>query len=602
RAADPTRPVHYEGATHGAWNQGPSLFGTPISHRITDIINTMYPGIEDYLVRYAKEVPDDRPFIMCEYAHAMGNSCGAFADYWRAIRATHGLQGGYIWDWVEQGILRPETGDWGYGGDFGDHPNDVNFCCNGMVNPDRTPKPQMWEVKHVQQPVAFTLKDAKKGVVEVENRDCFRAASEWLEATWEVQVEGVAVAKGRVATLAAPPQGRAAVALQGWDWKKLPALAPGEEAFLYISATLRAAAAWAPKGHQVAWDQMALALPVDKEKALPEAKSLAVKDGAQVAVIEKDGAPLALAAGRVVLKLDPENKRIGALEVDGRPMALGGPEFTLWRSPTDNDGIKARDGGDRDNLWKAVGRWCKLGIDKMEEDRVAFALKPGKDGAVTLETRSVFTPAGPDKVKGKLDVALLNKAGSTKAEFYAGRVEHRAAYRLEPTGALLCQHEFTVPKGMDDLPRLAVRMKLPATLENLTWFGLGPEETYADRKSGATVGTYATTVADQYFPYIVPQEHGHHCDTRWLTLTDARGKGLQFQAEGANFGFNATHLPDEVLDPAKHPGELKPEEEVTLYLDAAMRGLGTGSCGPDTRVEYRIRPGTYRLAYWVFPV
>ena len=135
RQADPTRPLHYEGATHGGWRQDASIFGSPISHRLTDVVNPMYPPIEDSMVRYVEKVPDDRPFIMCEYSHAMGNSCGGFADYWKAIRSHHGLQGGFIWDWVEQGILRKETGDWGYGGDFGDFPNDVNFVCNGMVNP-----------------------------------------------------------------------------------------------------------------------------------------------------------------------------------------------------------------------------------------------------------------------------------------------------------------------------------------------------------------------------------------------------------------------------------------------------------------------------------
>ena len=602
RAADPTRPLHYEGPMHGSWNQGASIFGSPISRRVTDVVNPMYPSIEDYMVRYVEKVPDDRPFIMCEYSHAMGNSCGAFADYWRAIRSHRGLQGGFIWDWVEQGVWREDKGDWGYGGDFGDVPNDVNFCCNGMVNPDRTPKPQMWEVKHVHQPVAFSLEDAAKGVLRVENRDCFRSASDWLDATWEVQVEGETVARGRVAPLAVAPQNVAKVKLLGWDWNKLPALAEGEEAFLYVSAVLADAATWAPKGHQVAWNQMPLPLRIDEGKDLQAPALLVERDGAQVGVLEKDGTPVALAAGRVVLELDAENGGIGALKVGGKPLLLGGPAFTLWRSPTDNDGIKAREDGDRHNMWKAMGRWCAFGLDKMEEERVAFALKPEKDGAVRIETRSVFTPAGPDMAKEGVTVDLKNKSGAYK---FSGRpipVEHKASYRLEPNGALLCRHVFVVPKGLDDLPRLAVRMKLPKELENLTWFGLGPVETYADRKDGAIVGAFASTVSDQYFPYIVPQEHGHHCDTRWLTLTDARGRGLQFQAEGANFGFNATHLPDEILDPAKHPSELVPEAETTLYLDAAMRGLGTGSCGPDTRDEYRIHPGTYRLSYWVFPV
>ncbi|MBR1609263.1 MAG: DUF4981 domain-containing protein [Kiritimatiellae bacterium] len=613
RAKDPTRPLHYEGAMHGGWRQGASIFGSPISRRITDVINPMYPAIGDFMVRWAeKRKDDDRPFIMCEYAHAMGNSCGALGDYWKQIRSHEGLQGGFIWDWVEQGIARENpdgTRDWGYGGDFGDFPNDVNFCCNGMVNPDRTPKPQAWDAKHVFQPLAFELADAANGVLRVANRDCFRAASEWLEASWEVQVEGNAVASGRVAPLAVAPESSAEIRLAGWNWKKLPSLAPGEEAFLYVTATLKDAAIWAPKGHQVAWDQMPLPLPEDDGKELPRALLLVEKEGAQVGVVEReDGLPAAVAAGRVSLALDPEEGRLGALSVDGRPVVLGGPEFTLWRSPTDNEYIKGQGAAGRKNEWKAFGRWCMAGLDVMEEERVAFALKPASGGAVTVQTRALYRPNGPDMVRGGFKTGKGNpladsRAGHAKVDVRPGvAIEHRADYRIEPTGAILCRHAFVVPKGFSDLPRLAVRMRLAPGLENLTWFGLGPLESYPDRKDGSIVGCFASTVADQYFPYVVPQEHGHHCDTRWLTLCDARGRGLQFQAEDKLFGFNATHLPDEVLDPARHVSELVPQPETTLYLDAATRGLGTGSCGPDTLPEYRIGPGVYRLAYWVFPV
>ena len=317
RATDPTRPLHCEGAMHGGWKQGASIFGSPISHRLTDIVNPMYPAIKDHMVRFAEKVDDDRPFIMCEYAHAMGNSCGSFSDYWKAIRSHHGLQGGFIWDWVEQGIVRKETGDWGYGGDFGDFPNDVNFCCNGMVNPDRTPKPQMWDVKHVQQPLAFALADARKGVLSVENRDCFRAASDWLEATWEVQIEGDTVATGDVAPLAVPPQGSAKVRLLGWNPKSLPSPTPGQEAFLFVSATLRAAEAWAPRGHQVAWDQLPLALPVDAGAGKPAPALLAGKGGAEVGMVERDGTPAVLVAGRVTLSLVPNAGRLGPLAIEG---------------------------------------------------------------------------------------------------------------------------------------------------------------------------------------------------------------------------------------------------------------------------------------------
>jgi beta-galactosidase len=293
---------------------------------------------------------------------------------------------------------------------------------------------------------------------------------------------------------------------------------------------------------------------------------------------------------------------------------LSGPSFTLWRSPVDNEYIKGQGEAGRHNPWKAFGRWCMAGLDRMEEERVGADVERGADGAiVAVRTRSLFHPAGRDLAQASADAKAgrvpfgFAKAGSVQ-DLLSGldlpnmpklAVEHRAEFRLEPSGAVLCRHVFVVPQGLDDLPRLAVRLTLAPALENLAWFGLGPGESYCDRREGSFVGIHRSTVSGQYFPYIVPQEHGHHCDTRWLELTDRKGRGLRFEAVDALFGFNATHLPDEVLDPAHHPSELTPQAETTLYLDAAMRGLGTGSCGPDTRPEYRIGPGTYTLTYRV---
>ena len=266
RAADPSRPIHYEGAMHAGPAEGTHIFGSPISRRLTDIVTPMYPQIDGQMLRWAREVADDRPMIVCEYSHAMGNSCGGFSDYWRAIRATHGLQGGFVWDWVEQGIFRPETGDWGYGGDFGDEPNDVNFCCNGLVNPDRRPKPQLLDVKRVQQPLAFSLCGSAPGIIEAENRDCFRNAREWLAGDWELQALGRAVARGRTAALDVPPQGRSRIRLIGWKGalRAFAAAAvgvPRGETFLLVRATLRRDEPWAPRGHVVAWDQLPIAIP-----------------------------------------------------------------------------------------------------------------------------------------------------------------------------------------------------------------------------------------------------------------------------------------------------------------------------------------------------
>ncbi len=511
RAADPTRPIHYEGAMHAGPAEGTHLFGSPVSRELTDIVTPMYPQIKEQMLRWAREVPDDRPMINCEYAHAMGNSCGGLADYWRAIRATHGLQGGFIWDWVEQGIARPDKGDWGYGGDFGDEPNDVNFCCNGMVNPDRSPKPQLWDAKRILQPLAFSLADVRRGILRAENRDCFRNAREWLQASWTLEENGVCVARGRVSALDIQPQGSATLRLLGWERLRKRAHPAGGERYLTVSATLRKAASWAPAGHVVAWDQFALPSPAP---TLPARETPAPHSGAQA-------------------------RRCEDLV----------PVFTIWRCPTDNECIRGRADGDRGNLWKAYGRWCALGLDKGGESRIA----------------------------------------------------HRMERTALPGGAVEFRHEFTVPDDLDDIPRLAVRFTLPGALERLSWFGLGPHENYPDRHEGSRIGLWRSTVSEQFFPYVVPQEHGRHGETRWVELRDARGRGLRVETIGAPLAFRATHLPDEALWNARHISELKPEVATTLYIEAAARGLGTGSCGPDTLPQYRIHPGVYRLAYRLSP-
>lgn len=587
RQYDPTRLLHYEGAMHGGWKQGKGLFTSTISHRLTDVINPMYPSIEN-IVKYATKVPDDRPFIMCEYSHAMGNSCGSLGDYWKAIYKTHGLQGGFIWDWVEQGVLcRDKSGRayWAYGGDFGDQPNDVNFVCNGMVQPDRTPKPQTWDFKHIVQPVKIALKDAKKGLVSFRNDDFFRSA-EWLEATWTVEVEGDRVAGGKVEPLALAPQQTKTLRLLGYDYAKLPRLADGEEAFLFVSVNVKVPQTWAPKGHQVAWEQMKLALPVAKDKRLRDPEVL-VKAASDVVLVERDETPVAIGAGPVTLRLDAAKGKVLSLDVNGVPAIDVAPEATFFRTPTDNEATRPL--GEqriRENEWKAYGRWYRDGLLDLEKKQVAFSVKPTGD-AVVVSVREAFVPH-PQKDTSKVPEGAA--------------IEVASDYRVEASGAVLCSHVFTVPEGLDDLPRLSVRLRLPAKFENLTWYGLGPLESYPDRKEGSYVGKFASTVTDQFFPYICPQEHGLHLDTRWLTLTGEDGHGLQFQAEGAVFGFHATHTPDEVLMKALHINEVNPEDRTTLYLDAATRGLGTGSCGPETRGEYRIHPGTYRMAYWVFPV
>lgn len=583
RAYDPTRPIHYEGAMRERWAQRGGLFNSKINPRLTDIINPMYEPIEN-IARYVTEVEDNRPFILCEYSHAMGNSCGSLGDYWKLFYEKHGAQGGFIWDWVEQGMLKYDAEGkpfWAYGGDYGEKRNDTNFCCNGMVNPDRTPKPQTWDFKKIVQPVRIEAKNLTKGLVTFTNLDHFQNTADWLSATWSLEVEGNLLAKGSLPTLDVPPQKSVTLKLQGFDFAALPKIAAEEEAFLFISVNTHSNLKWTKKGHQVAWQQLPIQLKVDQKRQLEDPELLVDSEDAP-ALLEaaQNGAPKLLQAGDVSLAFDPETGDITHYQYKGHDLLLKGPSANFWRTPVDNEGSRPRGVVERSNQWKAFGRWCTAGFDEMTEELEFFmGGEMIEEGCWHFDRISKITPKN-----------------------LQASIRLTTAYEFHPNGALHCQHRFEIPEEIQDLPRIGVRLTLPKSQENLTWFGLGPLESYPDRKESAFVGRFNSSVTEQYVPYIVPQEHGHHLDTRWLTLTDSNDQGIQFQADDACFGFNATHLPPEVLEQALHINELNPQEEVTLFLDAAIRGLGTGSCGPDTRPEYRIKPGTYELNYWMFPV
>ena len=439
----------------------------------------------------------------------------------------------------------------------------------------------MWDFKHIVQPVVFAPVDLKDGKVSATNRDAFQSA-DWLAATWTIEVEGRVVANGKLPALSIRPGETKVLKLQNFRYDKLPKLAPGEEAFLFISANTVKDCSWVAAGHQVAWDQFPIDLPVDTELSLQRPSLLPeVEDWNPVSVFQSKDTPdlLEISAGVVTAKVDSKNGLLCTLDVAGEPVIVNGPEFTLWRTPIDNECIRAHLEADRTNYWKAFGRWCRDGITEMSEKLVSAKTGKNKEGAACIKRVADWFP------KDRKDA-----------------IRHTSEIEILPDGAIHFTETFKVPESIVDIPRLGVKMRLAPAYENLTWFGLGPLESYPDRKDACFVGRFASTVTEQYFPYIVPQENGHHCETRWLTLTDESGHGLQFQADESLFEFNATHIPSEVMENALHTNELEPQAEITLNLDAAIRGLGTCSCGPDTLKKYQVGPGTYKLSYWMFPV
>lgn len=533
RRVDPSRPLHYEGPLMGRLHAAAP---------VTDVVCPMYASIDE-IVEWSERAADSRrPLILCEYSHAMGGSNGSLADYWDAIEGHDGLQGGFIWEWKDHGLLAT-TDDgrefFAYGGQFGDTPHDANFVADGLVSPDGVPHPAMWEHLWLARPVRVTARPSKlgsKGRITVTSH-LTEVDTSWLAAEWEVTVDGEVVERGPLDVPVLAPGARAKVVVPFDRRRVVPA---GAEAHLCVRWRTAARTPWAPKGHVVGWDQ----LPLPLTSALP-APAVSAGPGAGEPV---DPVAWVLTAGDRVLRLDP-------------------PVVDLWRAAVDNDGIKLWAGQDD----KPLGRWLGWGLHHLRWE-VTEA-----DGASGV---AVGHGADPDVV-----------------------VRHRRTVTPVPGGVVVAEH-VEVPAAWDDLPRVGVRIELPRTFTEVRWWGLGPHENVPDRLAGATVGRWARSV-DEPLPYLMPQDFGLRCGLRWMAIEESgRGRGRLGVVVGGLtpherdlMGSATRYRPDDLFAARDHT-ELRPRDATIVALDVAHRGVGTGSCGPDTLARYRVGPGTYEWRWF----
>jgi beta-galactosidase len=546
RGADSSRPLHYEGAISRwagkTWKDG---------HRVTDVVCPMYPPIER-IIDWSKHSKDWRPMILCEYSHAMGNSNGSLADYWAAFENYPGLQGGFIWEWIDHGIKQNDANGktyWAYGGDFGDVPNDANFCADGIVWPNRTPHPALFEFKYLAQPVRVETVDAR-GRVRIVNKRDFTSLDD-LSGEWEMTVDGVRVQSGNLPRLHIAPGESMDVTLD------LKSDHVGER-FLNFRFNQRKGTGWANAGHEVAWQQ--IALPSRAQKPLRH-------DNANV-FAEENAHAIILRVGNLRAVFDKAAGTLAELGVDTN-LIVRGPLLNVWRAATDNDGIKlllGREGS------RTLVRWLDLGLDQVQYSLQHVRLIRAKS----------------------LPIVEIVHHASGRGQWNDFVHTHR--YTLLPSGEMHVENTVRLGEGIRDIPRVGVNLVLAPDLEQLEWFGRGPWENYPDRKASAIIGHYASTVTDQYVPYIMPQEHGHKTDVRWLTLANEQGNGLRIEGE-PTIEFSASHFTAADLFAAKHTIDLTPRAEVLLNLDGAHRGLGTASCGPDTLDKYRLLEPVYRFAF-----
>jgi beta-galactosidase len=541
KSRDTTRPVQYEG---GGANTS-----------ATDILCPMYPSPERAL-QMMNQPGETRPFIMCEYAHAMGNSSGNLDAYWDKVRDYPRFQGGFVWDWVDQGLpLTDENGThfWAYGGDFGDHPNDAQFCINGLVSPDRVPHPGLLELKHAQQPVRFNARPDQllKGKIILVNDHQFTNLSEF-DLKWDLTGEGITVARG---SLGLPDIAPGAFNIVVFDLPGLIAPLPCEH-HVRLEVVTREPGALLEPGHIIASDQFAVELPVSARVSGDATRALEVTE---------DEGRIHLGTSDFQVVLD---KTSGAVaEITARPGAaslLRAPaEDNFMRAPTDND----LGGGPRG--FAAV--WTELCL--------------GNPSITTLDVRSSAPSA--------------NAAHWTTTQGYGdeGLIKVASVYTLESSGRLTVAKTVEVSSALATIPRIGMRLRLAPDLSNLKWFGRGPHENYADRKTSAHVGQWQSTVEEQYVPYIFPSECGGHEDTRWLELTNDKGEGLRIIGDPL-FHFSALPFSREALEEARHTNDLTPEDFIELSIDGFHMGVGgDDSWQPRTHEDYLLRPGTYRYGF-----
>ena len=550
RRVDPTRPIHYEGAIAPDWSAG---------HPSSDLVCPMYPSI-DRIVEWAKTTNDHRPLIMCEYAHAMGNSVGNLADYWEAIESHHGLQGGFIWEMLDHGIVKQaEDGReyWGYGGDFGDEPNDGNFVCDGLFWPDRTPHPSMWEAKRVFQPFAASCVNDD---LRIDNKYDFRDLSH-LAISWEVTVDGIVASSGQLPTLSTPAGGQQVLSA---PWS-MPDLEPGQEAYATLRFVDSTDVPLIGTGHEIGWVQ----LPLGTGVVQPAPSS------AGPTSVEETEAGWTIRGPRSALVVG----RTGAVSwsVDGVDLLANGLSANIWRAPTDNDGIQfvVLAGHHRHQV---LAKWLEFGLDQLVAHPEEVSVQTDDSGRAVVVRRERLVPEGKE-------LGLTHEC------------------RLAVSGdALEVAHSFAVDAGLPDLPRIGAAAVLPAGFETVEWFGRGPHESYVDRKLGAAVGRWQGTIDEQYVPYILPQEHGNKTDVRWLAVRRADGVGLLVSAP-TPVEAKASHYSDANLDAARHTIDVVREDVTYLSIDVRQRGLGGASCGPDTLERYQVPSGTtYELSYRLLPL
>lgn len=542
RKNDPTRLIHYERDT---------------SAEVTDVVSTMYTPLEK-LEELGKLTDMEKPHILCEYAHAMGNGPGNLKEYWEVFYKYKRLQGGCIWEWMDHGIRRktPDGKEYfAYGGDFGDEPNDGNFVIDGLVFPDHTPSPGLIEYKKVIEPVKIEEIDLKKGEIRITNLYDF-ISLDHLNMSWNVVVDGKPVEGGENSIKGIKPKESKIITIP-YTLPNDPE--PNTDYWLNIYFTLAADTIWAERGYIVAWAQFKL--PVEAKR---KPKKLAIESMPSLDCKNLDNM-IEISGSDFILIFDKVKGTIDKLIYNNLELIKIGPRLNLWRAPIDNDKY-------------ALENWKKKFVHLLKHRIDDVSINVKNDRLIEIK---VLSCVAPPVVNWKIDTEYV--------------------YCIHGSGDILLEVKGK-PQG--DLPivfpRIGLKIGLNEEIDQVMWYGRGPGESYIDSKEANPFGIYRKDVDELYTPYVKPQENGNRTDVKWVSLTDKKGIGLLIVGM-PTINFSAHRFESEDFEKARHTCDLIPRDYIVLNIDYKHNGLGSASCGPIPLEKYLLYPQDFEFSIRLKP-
>ncbi|NLY69285.1 MAG: DUF4981 domain-containing protein [Clostridiales bacterium] len=548
KSRDKSRLVHYEGGRVYQWDEK-----SVQRSDVLDVESQMYTSPADCEL-YLKNDKYTLPLYLCEYCHAMGNGPGDLRDYWEIIERYDSFFGACVWEYLDHSVAIREpdgTYRYTYGGDFGDKPNDGNFCVDGLVYPDRRLSPSMLELKQAIKPFMVTAVEGKPGAFEVYSKRYFTSLDD-CELRYTIEKDGKSVRSGVIADLNVPPRGKIEIALD----------MSGIELCYCVTATFtlvtKVDKPWAKAGHELGFEQIILC----DEPACCEPEPQLYAD---VLTATQDDRYITISAGETTYTFDRGRGLIAGISHSGRDMITEPARLTVWRAPTDND---------RNIQWE----WKRWGYNRLSEKCYSMEL--------------VESTAERAVIKSSISLAGYSLRPALHAE---------VTYTVTRCGALDIEYDVKVHKDAPYLPRFGLSLVMPEHTERLRFFGLGPGEAYVDKNLNAKLGLHEVGVTDNYEHYIFPQESGSHAGTRWAEVLSLTGHGLRFESDKP-MTVNALHYSTEQLDAAHNDRDLVPDPETYVHIDYKQSGIGSNSCGPALAEKYRFSEKEFIFKLKITPV